>query len=483
MRVASLITGLFGLIAVLGFMMLSVPLVDLLAGEPVSWSFLTLSILYVLTGIAGVEALVRLGGVGEMGFTEAYFVSTVSWLIIPVLAAIPLHMEIGVPFIDAFFESVSGFTGTGLTVLSGLDHLKKSINWWRALMQWSGELGFVVFAMVMIPFFWRFGYTLYGVERPVRVMYTLRRTARRITEVYILVTLMGVVLLYYSGVSLYDAVIHTMTAVATGGMSNYDANYEAIYRYAPLSIFPTILVMVLGGMNFLNLSLLLDFRAREAFRSDEVKYYFAGLASLSLLSVLVFTVNGAGASSIVLGVFNTVSAMTTTGFNIGVVGGFPVGVKEILVLAMFIGGMSFSTAGGVKVYRLVVLLRKLGTYGASTLLRERVSLKVSMDGKNLDEDEVSGVLLVVVIHAFIVLLAASLIKVAMPHVDFLDALFESTSAASCVGLSTGITSASSPLLVKLALIAGMYLGRIEYLPLIVAAGYLAHRDVLRTFRG
>lgn len=482
MKTASIATGFLSLLLVAGLMMLSVPIVDLLSGEPVSMSFLFFSMLYISVGFSGVMILTRFSSVREMGFLEAYIVSTASWLVIPSLAALPLMREINISFIDALFESISGFTGTGFTVLNDIDHLKKSINWWRALMQWSGELGFVVFAMVIIPFFWKFGYTLYGLERPVRVMRTLRSTARRIIEIYIVFTLAGIILLYYSGVDFYDAVVHTMTGIATGGMSNYSMNYEAVYDYAPFSIIPLIFIMVIGGMNFLALSQLLDFRFKDVLRSDEVKYYFISLCILSLLATLVFMLHNTGlAYSIVLGFFNTVSAMTTTGFNIGNIASFPNGVKIILVVAMIIGGMTFSTAGGIKVYRLIVLLRKLSSYSASTLLRERVSLHVVIDGKTLEEEEVSGALLIILLHLITTFLIASVTKIVLPSKDFLDAVFEAASATGCVGLSTGIISSSTPLLVKIALMTGMYLGKTEYLPLIVLTSYLIHRDVIKTF--
>lgn len=483
MRVLVLLADISSLIVVLGLMMLSVPLVDFIFSEPISLYFVYSSLVYTSSGLLAVLLLRRVGRVGETGFMEAYLASALSWLLIPFLAAIPLHLEIGIPLIDAFFESVSGFTGTGLTVISDLDHLKKSINWWRALMQWSGELGFVVFAMTIIPFFWRYGYILYSIERPVRVMHTLRQTAKRIAGIYVFFTLLGVVLLYYSGVNLYDSVIHTMTAIATGGMSNYNLNYEAVYDYAPLSVIPAILVMAVGGANFLVLSQLMDFKFKEASRSEELRYYTIVMAALSAVTTLLLAIHGVHYTTpLVLGVFNTVSAMTTTGFNIGNVGGFPADVKMMLILAMFIGGMTFSTAGGIKVYRLVILLKKLKAYSISMLLHGRVSPHVTVDGKIIDDEEVSSALLLVILHATVVVATASIVKIAMPEADFLDALFEATSATSDVGLSAGLTSASMPLAAKAALIAGMYLGRLEHLPILILVGYTAGRSIYRAFK-
>jgi len=485
MEVRLLLIQVFSLVLILGLIMLSVPIVDLLTGEEISLWFLYFSLLYIAIGSFSLLISRKIGGADsrEAGFIEAYITSALSWLLVPLLAAIPLCLELGIPYVDALFESISGFTGTGFTVLTNIDILKKSINWWRALMQWAGKLGFVVFAMIILPFFWRFGYTLYGIEKPVRVLATLRRSARRITEVYVLVTLIGIVLLYYTGADLYDAVIHTMTAIATGGMSNHSMNFEAVFNYAPYTAIPAALIMILGGTNFLLLSMILDFRFRDASRSEEFKYYAGIMAVLSLASTLIFLENGNGlVSSLVLGVFNTISGMTTTGFNIGDVGAFPTSVKIILITAMFIGGMTFSTAGGIKVYRFIVLLRKLDTYGASVLIHERVALHVSIDNKPLEEDEVSGALLIILLHSLVAFLIASIIKVFMPVVDFIDAVFNATSAVGGVGLST-ISWATSPLPIKIAAMTGMYLGRNEHLPIIVLAGYLTHRKVIRTIKG
>jgi trk system potassium uptake protein TrkH len=277
--------------------------------------------------------------------------------------------------------------------------------------------------------------------------------------------------------SVLDAVVHTMTAIATGGMSNYDANYQRIFEYAPLSIYPITVLMFLGGVNFSVLSYIVSGEFKRAWLNEEFRAYLY-LTLTSILTPLILLLprfNWSMRDALIYGSFNTLSGFTTTGFSIGVISELPVDVRILITIFMFIGSMSFSTVGGIKVVRLLVLIKAVKSYVVNIISGGVIQPLVKLGNSVLEEREVSNNLLLIVLHFISVLTGAFLIKTFMLGVDMVNALFETTSAASAVGLSTGITSPQAPVSVKLVLIALMYLGRLEYIPLLTLIGVIIYR--------
>jgi len=460
----------------LGLLMASVSLIDIIYTGYLNQAFLVFGALYSVLGYIAYEYMI-LGGRIEPGLLESLVAFSLTWLLVPVFFSIPLLIALRIPLVDAVFESVSGFTGTGLTVLVGLDAIKPSILLWRAIMQWVGELGLVVFATVLMPFIWRFSHVLYSLERPVRIAISLRKTALRIFQLYLLITLVGVVACIITGMSVLDAIVHTMTAIATGGMSNYDANYQRVFEYAPLSIYPISVLMFLGGVSFTVLSYIVSGEFKRAWLNDEFRVYlYLILASLFIgLLLMLPRFNWSLIDALIYGSFNTLSGLTTTGFSIGAISELPVDVRILITIFMFIGSMSFSTVGGIKVVRLVVLIKAVKSYVVNIISGGIVQPLIKLGSSVLEEREISNNLLLIILHFISVLTGAFLIKTFMSGVDLVNALFETTSAASAVGLSTGITSPHAPLGVKLVLIALMYFGRLEYIPLLALIGVLIYR--------
>jgi trk system potassium uptake protein TrkH len=268
MRLKNVLFALSGLLAVVGFLMLLVPLTDVLSGDELSYSFLILGVVLVIVGYASFKKTESLSVI------ESLLVASLAWLVIPALSALALVIETRIDFADAFFESMSGFTGTGFTVLTP-STLKKSILIWRALMQWTGELGIVVFAMIVIPYFYETARTVYGLERPLRIGMNLYETAKRLILVYITLTLIGFVSYVVTGLTPFDALTHIMTTIATGGMSTYNEGYNIIYAYSPSSAIPFMVFMTLGALNFIVLYNLITGNFREVLRSEELRYFYS----------------------------------------------------------------------------------------------------------------------------------------------------------------------------------------------------------------
>ncbi|MEM4697572.1 MAG: TrkH family potassium uptake protein [Zestosphaera sp.] len=466
MRLKNVLFALSGLLAIVGFLMTLIPLTDLIVGDELSYSFLILGVALVIIGYMSFKKAQSLTVI------ESLLVASLAWLIIPALSALILMIEVKIDFIDAFFESMSGFTGTGFTVLNP-STLKKSILMWRALMQWSGELGIVVFAMIVIPYFYETARAVYGLERPIRIGMNMYETAKRLILVYVTLTLVGFVSYVLSGLTPFDALTHIMTTIATGGMSTYSEGYNAIYAGSPNSITPFIVFMILGAFNFVVLYNLVTGNFREVLKSEELRYFICILIILSVITGATYYV--LEERDFLSGFFNQVSGMSTTGFNIGSLKSLRDFTKSLLILGMFFGGMTFSTAGGIKTLRLIMLLKKLNTYTEKIVLPPSVVKRVVIQGQSVGDDEVSISFMLIVLYAVFAFVISSLVTLFSSEYLFIDTLFETVSALSCVGLSVEVITPTAPPAVKILLILAMYVGRLEFTPLLVLRSLAARR--------
>ncbi|MEM0347323.1 MAG: TrkH family potassium uptake protein [Zestosphaera sp.] len=466
MRLKNVLFALSGLLAIVGFLMTLIPLTDLIVGDELSYSFLILGVALVIIGYMSFKKAQSLTAI------ESLLVASLAWLIIPALSALILMIEVKIDFIDAFFESMSGFTGTGFTVLNP-STLKKSILMWRALMQWSGELGIVVFAMIVIPYFYETARAVYGLERPIRIGMNMYETAKRLILVYVTLTLVGFVSYVLSGLTPFDALTHIMTTIATGGMSTYSEGYNAIYAGSPNSITPFIVFMILGAFNFVVLYNLVTGNFREVLKSEELRYFIFILIILSVITGATYYV--LEERDFLSGFFNQVSGMSTTGFNIGSLKSLRDFTKSLLILGMFFGGMTFSTAGGIKTLRLIMLLKKLNTYTEKIVLPPSVVKRVVIQGQSVGDDEVSISFMLIVLYAVFAFVISSLVTLFSSEYLFIDTLFETVSALSCVGLSVEVITPTAPPAVKILLILAMYVGRLEFTPLLVLRSLAARR--------
>ncbi len=476
MNVKAMIKAYLGILAVLGILMLTVPLVDIIYGEKISLSYLLLGELLLVMGLVA-------GGLKAQPLTtlEALIVGISGWVSIPLISAVAFSYEAHISLLDATFECISGFTGTGFTVVN-VAHLKHSLILWRSLMQWTGELGFVVFAMVFVPYFYDIARSLYGIERPVKIEASFYRTASKLLLIYLILTVVGILTYYMSGMTLFESINFVMTTVATGGMSPYNQGYSVVYSRAPLTMFPIIALMIIGGMNFYDIYNLMSGRFRSLIRSEELKYYVAVLIVIPLMTALAYRfVEGFNLKySLIAGIFNSISGITTTGFNIGDLSKLKDLTKAIFVLGMFIGGMTFSTAGGIKALRLMLLFKKLKNMTFTMIMPPHTVKRITIKETTLAEADISNALLLIVIHGAAVFVGATLITYCGYH--FIDALFEATSAASCVGLSVNVVSSTAPALVKIVIMFLMISGRIEYIPLFLLASLIVNRRTMRLLK-
>jgi trk system potassium uptake protein TrkH len=434
--------------------------VSLYYGEyPISVRFLTIVALLAAAG----WPLSRLQAPDRIQGNEAMVIVTLAFVLAPLLMSWPLA-AVGLTALDAFFEAVSGITTTGLTTLSSVHDRAHSFLFARAWMQWYGGLGIAVLAVAIMS---QHGLaTRKLVETPgaeLQVSST-RSHAQRMLAVYLLLTVAGGLLIWATGLSPFNAMAHALSAISTGGFSTYDQSLGG--DLPTLAPFAVVFVSFLGAV-----SLPLYFYAwrkgiGELMGELEMRTLAGACLLGTLLLALWFWQSGTPlAEALRQGVLLAVSAQTTAGFNAQSTAALDAFPKGLLILSMAVGGSLGSTAGGVKLLRVLILLRLVQTLLRHTAATEHAVVATRLGGRRLENEDMLHVLIIIVLFGAVAVLSW-LVFLAFDY-PALDALFEVVSATGTVGLSTGITSSDLPAFLKLLLCFDMLAGRLEIVALLV----------------
>lgn len=405
--------------------------------------------------------LARLRVPAHVQVNEALVISALAFVLASAAMVWPF-MAIGNSWVDAWFEAVSGVTTTGLSTLAAVEGKPPAFLFARAWMQWYGGLG-VAILWVALLFNHRFAMRRLvesaGIESLVT---TAQRHARRVLTIYGLLTFAGIASLLLLGLDMLSAVTHVLSAISTGGFSIHDDSLAGmgVARYA-LSA-----VSFLGAVSLPAYYLLYQRRWAVFFRDVELWTLLTMCVLLCLLlwSLLLrggMAADAAFGHAFVMGV----SAQTTTGFSSLPVGGLDAAAKGLLILAMLAGGCVGSTAGGVKMLRLLVVGRLLGLTLRRTALPPHAVVEPKLGGRALDDDDIERALLLVALYG--IGIALSWLPFLVAGYAPLDALLEVVSATGTVGLTSGITQAGLETPLKLVLMADMLLGRVEFIALLV----------------
>jgi trk system potassium uptake protein TrkH len=302
----------------------------------------------------------------ELSVRDGFLLVTMFWVILSIAGALPFLFGIHLEFTDAMFESVSGFTTTGSTVISGIDRLPPSILYHRQQIQWLGGMGVIVLAVAVLPLLGVGGMQLYqaeasGIARQERLTPRIAQTARALWGIYVLLTLLCAVGYWSAGMGLFDAVGHAFSTVATGGFSTHDNSIG--YFEDPVIEAIAIVFMLAGGINFAVHFLAMRRQSMLPYSTEpEVRSYWAIfllgtlIVSLSLLLASAYTNTF---EALRYGTFQVASVFTSTGFSTATFAEWPRHIPIVLITLSFIGGCVGSTAGGIKVMR-VLLLAKIG---------------------------------------------------------------------------------------------------------------------------
>ena len=442
----------------------------LVYGEPI-WPWLTSGI--ALVAVGGGVALLARPKERTIRPRDAYLVVGAGWLLASLAGAVP-YVETGVlgP-VDAFFESVAGFTTTGSTAMRRIEGTPHSLLLWRSLTQWVGGMGIILFTVAVLPLLGIGGMQLFRVEVPGPVKDKLQprviETARRLWFVYVGLTALEIVALWLAGMDVFDAVNHGFTTLATGGFSTRDASIASFD--SPLIEWIVIVFMLLAGVNFVHHYRLVTGAAGAVWRDFELRYYLGVLLVASLV-VWPF-LPAAQAPTLEAGVrnavFSVVSVTTTTGFGtVDFEKWVPLG-QLVLLQLMILGGMAGSTAGGVKSLRVLIGFRALGA-AVRKLVHPHAVRPVKYGGRAVPDDVVAGIW--AFFTAYFAIAAVAAATVAAMGYDLVTAVSSALTALGNVGPGLGQVGpydnfSHMPAVVKLVLALCMLAGRLEVFTVLV----------------
>jgi len=442
-------------------------------GIPVLWS--------LLLGGACRWQLLHWKGPRRIGTPEAMLICVFGWIVVSAVGALPFSIELGIPYLDAYFEAMSGFTTTGITMLQGLDRMPQSLLMWRSMTQWIGGLGILTFFMFVV-FQGGATHQLFGAESHKiggrRLAPGMWNTLKILWAVYVFFTVLVGVGLWLLGTSVYDAISHALTCISTGGYSPHDASigYYAQHagRYPNYKAIEYLLIfgMWAGGTNFLVHYRLFTGKVSALWDSAEVRAWWLVLG-VSLVLVMFGVRQQCGFEErLRSSLFQTISIATTTGFatvDIADASWYAPITRHVFLTLMMIGGCAGSTAGGLKIVRMVILWKLMSRQVRKALLPHSCVDAVMLDGTQLSDAE--GHRTAALFFAWIVLLLFGSIVTAIFHSEY-GALESASGMFSALGnigptyISVADMGALNPL-VKIVYIAGMLAGRLEIIPLLV----------------
>ena len=370
---------------------------------------------------------------------DMYLLTVSSWVVVCIFAALPFLLTQHISYTDSFFESMSGITATGSTVLSGLDAMSPGILIWRSLLHWLGGIGFIGMAVAILPLLRIGGMRLFQTEssdRSEKVMPRSHMVARLIVAAYVGITILGSLAFWWAGMGVFDAINHAMSAISTGGFSTSD---ESLAHWKqPAVHWVAVVVMILGSLPFTLYVATLRGNRRALIKDQQVQ----GLLGLLVVTWLVlgtwywWTTNLHWLDALRHVALNVTSVVTTTGFALGdysLWGNFSL---MLFFYLGFIGGCSGSTAGGIKIFRFQVAYILLKA-NLNQLIHPRAVIKQKYNGHRLDDDIVRSILTFSFFFSITICLIALLLS--LLGLDWMTALTGAASTVSGVGPGLGET--------------------------------------------
>jgi len=405
---------------------------------------------------------------------EGMAIVALGWTAVGLFGALPFYLADGyVSITDAVFESVSGFTTTGASVLTSIEAVSKGLLFWRSFIQWLGGMGIIVLSVAILPFLGVGGMQLYKAEVPSPVPDKLkpriRDTAVILWKVYAVISLAQVILLMLGGMGLFDALCHTFTTMPTGGFSTRNASvahYDSVYFDCVFIIF-----MLLAGINFSLHYQMIRGKPLAFWQDSECRFFLGAVAVLILVvSLDVFrTVYDTMGDALRYGAFQVVSIVTTTGFATADYEQWPAMSQLILLLCMFMGASAGSTGGGMKCLR-IMLCFKYCYRELFSLIHPRAVTRIKIGGKTVPDDVMRSVLGFLALY--VGLFALSSVVLAGLGVDFTTSFSAVAATIGNIGPGFGAVGpvenfAGIPVAGKWLLVWCMLLGRLEIFTVII----------------
>ncbi len=336
----------------------------------------------------------------EPSIKDGFLVVTLCWLVLSLFGTLPYLFSHSIPgFVDAFFESTSGFTTTGSSILTDIESMPRGILFWRSETHWMGGMGIIMMVLAIFPYFKYGGMHLFGAEFSTILFEKFKPklidTAKRLWFIYILLTVSEIILLSLGGMQLFDSICHSFGTIATGGFSTKNASIGA---YSPYIQYVIIIFMTLSGISFAAHYHLLKGNFRKFFKNQEIKYFItiiliAGISTTIYLFKAGYPLEKAFRNSF----FQIVSIITSTGFATDDYIYWPKLATAFLFALMFVGGCAGSTSGGIKVVRHLIFVKRV-ILGIKSVIHPTMIKKVRFNENNLDESLTSSIISFILIY-------------------------------------------------------------------------------------
>lgn len=444
-------------------------LVGLLYREKEGIPFLLVAVLCLVLGLF----LTRKRPASSTLYTREGFVTVaLSWIIMSIFGAIPFVLSGDIPsYVDALFETISGFTTTGASILTEVESLSRASLFWRSFTHWIGGMGVFVFIMAILPLMGGSTMNLMKAESPgpsvSKLVPHVKDTAKILYGIYIAITLSEIVLLCAFGMPLFDAVTTSFGTTGTGG---FGIKNDSIAGYSPaLQIIVTIF-MILSGVNYTFYFCLLSRRIKDAFRIEEVRwYFFIILASAGVIAYNTSRMYPTVSETLRHAFFQVGSIITTTGYATTDFNLWPPLSQTILVILMFIGACAGSTGGGMKVSRLVIFFKSIRKE-LSLIIHPREIRKIRMDSHVIEHATLRSANVFLVIY-FVTLLSSTLL-ISVDEFDFTTNFTAVVSALNNIGPGLNLVGPTQNFSIfsvfsKFVLMFDMLAGRLELFPLMI----------------
>tara|TARA_Y100000814_G_scaffold276006_1_gene235831 strand:- start:22916 stop:24295 length:1380 start_codon:yes stop_codon:yes gene_type:complete len=429
---------------------------------------------FIITGVFGAligGLLIRLGKASpDPSRSDGLTGILVLWLALPIFGAIPYAVSGGMSPLNALFESMSGFTATGATVITDFTSIPSSLFLWRSLSQWLGGIGIIVIFIAVFPQLAIAGRQLFFAESPgpteERLTPRLRTTAYAVLIIYVSLTVLCAIAYLLGGMSLFEAINHALTTVAAGGFSPSSASFQ---QASPALTWIAITFMILAGTNFALQYRALIGRPRDIWRDTEFRAYLIIILAAGTALTVILIGKYAPLEALRHGIFQAVSILTTTGYASTDFAAWPLPARMVLMVLMFIGGTAGSAAGGIKIVRWLIIARHT-VREVKLSLHPRAILPVRLGGRIIPEEVMRSVMAFTTL--FVGLFAASTIVLVFFGADLVTSVSAAIATVGNIGPGLGLVGplahyADLHPVSRILLIFNMYAGRLEVVTVFV----------------
>ena len=470
-----ILSNMAGLFAITSIVMAGMAVISLALGETYAAPGFLVAML--VSGVFTLLLKLVFPRAEELELRHAMIVAAIAYLLVPAVSAIPFMMIEHMTLIDSFFEAISGWSCTGLSMIPFPEHASHSIQLFRSITQWIGGIGVI---LLMVTILIRPGtstYIMYQSEaRKDKIKPSIRSTINMIWFLYLLLTAGGVFLMMLAGMPLWDSINHSMVSIGTGGFSVYS---DSIARYDSFSIeIATMIVMIIGALPFVFIYKSVKSPKSLLNLDTEVKtYLFIILIGTVLVTVENYFHMGDFFTTFRHSIFLFISCLTTTGLQTSNLSDWSYTALLIMSLTGIIGGCAGSTSGGLKVSRAMFLATEIRLWMKRTLLPRNAIVTIKIGNKRLEDDvitkELSEAALISMLYLIVILVSVIVLSHFVdPKYGLSQVIFSICSAQGNVGIQNDLINQGMNSIGKIVLMIDMWLGRLEIIPVVLLMRYL-----------